>query len=157
MRRNLLHLLIGLLLGGIAIATMAYASAKWNDAIVFSDVRTAVTLSTHDSGTWLAVRYHLARNESCPSWSQHLIYRDNVVDGQVQRNFVPLAITANGMGSTPEVKDFALSFRLPPDLMTGAWHYVVVTSASCEWLPGLQRESVTETVPTKIVLKQQTR
>lgn len=149
-RQNSIHILIGLTLGAAIIGTMAYLSAWWNDAVVFEDVQAAVSLQTREHVRWLAVKYHVAHERACPSWSQHAIYRDNVVHGEVERNFVPLAITANGLGAALGVKDFDISFRLPDSLLPGRWHYVVVTSASCEWLPGLQREAVTETVPVPV-------
>lgn len=152
MRHNAIHVLIGLVLGAVIIGSGAYVSARWNDAVVFEDVQAAVTLSTREHVRWLAVRYHVVRERLCPSWSQHVLYRDNVLNGAIQRNYVPLAITANGLGASPASRDFAISFRLPDDLMPGTWHYTVVTSASCEWLPGLQRESVTETQPVGVDL-----
>ena len=146
-------MLIGLLLGGIIIGIMAYASRKWDDALVYSDIQTAVFLDTRSHEHWLAVRYHIDSIRSCPSWSQHLIYKDNTVDNHIQRNFVPLAITANGIGASTDVHDFALSFRLPPDLESGKWWYIVVTSAQCEWLPGLVRPAVTETTPVEVKIR----
>lgn len=156
-RRHAIHIVGGIALGAFVTASLSYLSARWNAAIVFSDVRATVTLSTHNSGDWLGVQYHVVRGESCPSWSQHVIYRDNPVRGGIQRNFVPLAITSNGLGATPREHDFALSFRLPPDLQPGVWNYTVVTSSSCEWLPGLQRASVTQTPPVAIDIKHVTR
>jgi hypothetical protein len=153
MRRYLLHVVIGVLLGGVLVATLAYMTRKWDNAVVMSNVGTVVVLDTRGHERWLAVRYHLDQMNACPSWSQHLIYRDNVVDGHTQRNYVPLAITANGIGANQDVHDFALSFRLPADLMPGKWWYTVVTSASCEWLPGLIRPAVTETPPEMVEIK----
>lgn len=151
--RNILHGFIGLCIGGSIIAFLSYASDKWNSAIVYSDVQTVVVLDTHNHEKWLAVRYHLNHENSCPSWTQHLIYRDNLVDGHIQRNYVPLAITANGIGGASDAHDFALSFRLPNDLQPGEWWYVVVMSASCEWLPGLTRQTVQETRPRSVTIK----
>lgn len=155
--RSLPHILAGVFLGGFIIATGAYVSVRWNSAVVIGNVRAVATLTTRDHQTWLAVNYHVIRSVPCPSWSQHTIFKDNNIDGQVQRNFVPLAITANGLGASPSTRDFAISFRLPPNLMPGRWYYVVVTSASCEWLPGLQRESMSQTEPVEIDIKAPTR
>lgn len=151
--RNILHGFIGLCIGGAVIAFLSYASNKWNNAVVYSDVKAVVVLDTHNHEKWLAVRYHLDHENSCPSWSQHLIYRDNEVGDHTQRNYVPLAITANGIGSGSDAHDFALSFRLPNDLQPGEWYYVVVMSSSCEWLPGLTRQTVQETVPRSVIIK----
>ncbi len=153
MRRNLLNILLGVSIGALVAATGAYMARRWDNAIVMSDVGTAVAIDTRSHERWLAVRYHIDKVNACPSWSQHLIYRDNQVDDHIQRNYVPLAITANGIGANPEEHDFALSFRLPPDLLPGKWWYVVVTSASCEWLPGLIRPAVTETTPQAVNIK----
>lgn len=153
MRRNALNILIGIALGGLVVATLAYVSRRWDNAVVLSNVTAAVVLDTRGHERWLAVRYHLDHPNACPSWSQHMMFRDNIVDGHLQRNYVPLAITANGIGGAPTEHDFALSFRLPPDLLPGKWWYTVITSASCEWLPGLVRPSVTQTEPQLVEVR----
>lgn len=150
--RHLLAALAGVAIGSAIAAGVAYLTARYESAVVFSDVRAVATLRTRHHELWLAVHYHVYRHRACPSWSQHAIFRDNTVHGMQVRNYVPLGITANGLGAQPYVNDFDISFRLPHDLLPGRWWYTVTTSASCQWLPGLTRDVLSQTVPVPITI-----
>lgn len=129
-----------------------YMATRWSEAVVITDVRGAATVTTRDHSRWLEVNYHIDFVRECPSQTQHIIYRDVTVLGRTQRVVIPLMLTLNGLGEPRDVVDFNIPFLLPDSIMPGDWFYIARTFNSCEYLPGLVRQQMQETLPIKVYI-----
>lgn len=145
-------LIIGAALGGLVIGLISYLTVRYNSGVKFGDIQAQVKLLEYTERQELEVTYKVIASSKCPSWSQHLLYQNIEVKGRKERFYVPLGITVNGVGAEPLIKRYKMAWIIPSYLKPGEWWYTVVTSASCEWLPGFIRQELQETTPVEITI-----
>jgi hypothetical protein len=134
-------------IASVLVVAASYTTDQWNKSPMIENVGVTASVSVRDRHRWLQVQYHVGAPTGCPSFTQHSIYQDIVMDGIERRVVVPLGITVNGLGSPSDRADFSIPFSIPSDVKGGAWTYVAIMSTFCEWVPGLTRRRVLETPP----------